>query len=110
VDKTIHNVPSWDIQTNVQLILRDGKPEWAILPYEHYQQMIEEIEMLEDIRDYDAAKQRIEDGEELVPGELTFAVLKHKMVSLQPGDFQSYHPWTVSIKIYLCIDDGSLLV
>jgi hypothetical protein len=37
--------------------------------------MIEEIEMLEDIRDYDAAKQRIEDGEELVPGELTFAVL-----------------------------------
>ncbi len=63
---------------NVQLILRDGKPEWAILPYEHYQQMIEEIEMLEDIRDYDAAKQRLEDGEELVPGELTFAVLDGK--------------------------------
>ena len=63
---------------NVQLILGDGKPEWAILPYEHYQQMIEEIEMLEDIRDYDAAKQRLEDGEELVPGELTFAVLDGK--------------------------------
>jgi DNA-binding XRE family transcriptional regulator len=59
----------------VQLILRDGKPEWAVLPYEEYQRLIEEIEMQEDIRDYDAAKQALMDGEELVPSDLTYAIL-----------------------------------
>jgi DNA-binding XRE family transcriptional regulator len=63
---------------NVQLILRDGKPEWAVMPYEHYQRLIEEIEMLEDIRDYDAAKQALLEGEELVPSELTYAILDGK--------------------------------
>jgi DNA-binding XRE family transcriptional regulator len=62
----------------VQLILRDGKPEWAVLPYQQYQRLIEEIEMLEDIRDYDAAKQALEEGEELVPSELTYAILDGK--------------------------------
>ena len=59
----------------VQLILRDGKPEWAVLPYEEYQRLIEEIEMQEDIRDYDVAKQALTEGEELVPSELTYAIL-----------------------------------
>jgi DNA-binding XRE family transcriptional regulator len=63
---------------NVQLILRDGEPEWAVMPYEHYQRLIEEIEMLEDIRDYDAAKQALVEGEELVPSELTYAILDGK--------------------------------
>ena len=63
---------------NVQLILRDGEPEWAVMPYEHYQRLLEEIEMLEDIRDYDAAKQTLVDGEELVPSELTYAILDGK--------------------------------
>jgi DNA-binding XRE family transcriptional regulator len=63
---------------NVQLILRDGKPEWAVLPYEHYQRLLQEIEMLEDIRDYDTAKQTLVDGEELVPSELTYAILDGK--------------------------------
>ncbi len=63
---------------NVQLILRDGEPEWAVMPYEQYQRLIEEIEMLEDIRDYDAAKQALVEGEELVPSELTYAILDGK--------------------------------
>ncbi len=63
---------------NVQLILRDGEPEWAVMPYEHYQRLIEEIEMLEDIRDYDVAKQALVEGEELVPSELTYAILDGK--------------------------------
>ena len=63
---------------NVQLILRDGKPEWAILPYEHYQQLIEELEMLEDIRDHDEAIRRIEEGEEMVPVELVYSILDGK--------------------------------
>jgi DNA-binding XRE family transcriptional regulator len=59
----------------VQLILRDGQPEWAVLSYEHYQQLINEIEMLEDIRDYDSVKQQLDEGQELVPSELTYAIL-----------------------------------
>jgi DNA-binding XRE family transcriptional regulator len=38
--------------------------------------LFEEAEMLQDIRDYDAVKTAIEQGkEELVPGEVTFALL-----------------------------------
>jgi len=60
----------------VQVIERDGKPEWAVLPYEVYVQLAEEAEMLQDIRDYDSVKTAIEQGkEELIPGEVTFALL-----------------------------------
>ena len=64
------------MNTLVQIIKRDGKPEWAVLPYDVYLRLVEEAEMLQDIRDYDAVKAVIERGEEeLVPGELTFALL-----------------------------------
>ena len=60
----------------VQIIERDGKPEWAVLPYEVYLQLADEAEMLQDIRDYDSVKTTIEQGkEELIPGEITFALL-----------------------------------
>jgi len=60
----------------VQIIERDGKPEWAILPYEVYVQLAEKAEMLQDIRDYDSVKTAIEQGkEELIPGEVTFTLL-----------------------------------
>jgi hypothetical protein len=32
-------------------------------------------EMLQDIRDYDLAKQRIADGEEPIPSEITYAII-----------------------------------
>ncbi len=61
---------------NIQLIERDGKPEWAVLPYEEYLKLLEQVEMLEDIRDYDAAKAELERGEdELIPSEVVFAIL-----------------------------------
>ena len=60
---------------NVQIIEKDGKPEWAVIPYEEYRQLLEEAEMLEDIRDYDQAKATIADGEELIPSEVTYAIL-----------------------------------
>jgi DNA-binding XRE family transcriptional regulator len=60
---------------SVQIITKDGKPEWAVIPYSTYQRLTEDAEMLQDIRDYDRAKQAIEDGEELVPGQVTFAIL-----------------------------------
>lgn len=61
---------------SVQLILREGKPEWAVLPYDMYLHLVEEAEMLQDVRDYDAAKAALELGEEeLIPGEVVFALL-----------------------------------
>jgi DNA-binding XRE family transcriptional regulator len=55
----------------IQFIKRDGKLEWAILPYEKYLELLEQAEMLEDIRDFDAAKAALEKGE----GEVVFAIL-----------------------------------
>lgn len=60
---------------NVQVIEKDGQPEWAILPYESYLALLENAELLEDIRDYDAAKAALEQGEELVPSEVVYAIL-----------------------------------
>ena len=59
----------------VQIIEREGKPEWAVIPYEDYLRLVEEAEMLQDIRDYDLAKEAIERGEELIPSEVTYAIL-----------------------------------
>ncbi|NIM06696.1 MAG: helix-turn-helix domain-containing protein, partial [Armatimonadetes bacterium] len=61
---------------NVQIIERDGRPEWAVLPYDEYLKLREEAEMLQDIRDYDAAKEALEQGEELIPGEVALAILE----------------------------------
>jgi DNA-binding XRE family transcriptional regulator len=61
---------------DIQIIEKDGKPEWAIVPYDLYLQLLDEAEMLQDIRDYDATKSGIQRGEEeLIPGEVTFALL-----------------------------------
>lgn len=59
----------------VQLIEKEGKPEWAVVPYDVYQRLLEDAEMLQDIQDFDAAKQAVEEGEELVPSEVTYAIL-----------------------------------
>jgi len=60
---------------SVQIIERDGQPEWAVLPYETYLRLVEEAEMLQDIHDFDAAKAVLESGEdELVPAELVYAI------------------------------------
>lgn len=64
------------MKENLQLIERDGKPEWAVLPYDEYLKLLEQAEMLEDIRDYDMAKAEIERGEdELIPAEVVYAIL-----------------------------------
>ena len=64
------------MNATIQIIVRDGKPEWAVLPYETYLKLAEEAEMLENIRDYDAVKAAIERGEqEVLPSELTYAIL-----------------------------------
>jgi DNA-binding XRE family transcriptional regulator len=60
---------------NAQIIEKDGKPEWAVIPYSVYRRLTEDAEMLQDIRDYDEAKKAIEGGEELIPSEVTYAIL-----------------------------------
>jgi DNA-binding XRE family transcriptional regulator len=62
---------------NIQVIERAGKPEWAVLPYDEYLALVEQIEMLQDIRDVERIKARLESGEEeLLPSELVFALLE----------------------------------
>ena len=64
------------MKEEIQIIERDGKPEWAVLPYEEYLQLIEQAELLEDIRDFDAISAAIERGEEeLIPSEVVYAIL-----------------------------------
>lgn len=64
------------MKEGIQIIERDGKPEWAVLPYEEYMELIEQAEMLEDIRDFDRISAAIESGEEeLIPSEVVYAIL-----------------------------------
>ena len=61
---------------SVQIIEKNGQPEWAVLPYEEYQRLVAEAEMLQDIRDYDEVKLALTNGEEeLIPSEVTYALL-----------------------------------
>jgi DNA-binding XRE family transcriptional regulator len=60
----------------VQVIKKDDKPEWAILPYKTYLQLVEKAEMLQDIQDYDSAKAVLARGDdELIPSEVIYAIL-----------------------------------
>ncbi|MFO8101340.1 MAG: helix-turn-helix transcriptional regulator [Dehalococcoidia bacterium] len=59
----------------VQIIERDRRPEWAVLPYEMYQQLLDDAETLQDIRDYEIAKKSLQSEEELIPSNVTYAIL-----------------------------------
>ena len=60
---------------NIQLIEKNGNPEWAIIPYKEYLRLVEEAEMLNDVRDYDMAIEAVKQGEELVPSEVAYAII-----------------------------------
>jgi DNA-binding XRE family transcriptional regulator len=62
-----------------QIIEKDGSPEWVVVPYATYLRLVEEAEMLQDIRDYDAAKTAIaRDEEELIPAQVVDALLANE--------------------------------
>lgn len=62
--------------SKVQLILKEGQPEYAVLPYDLYVQLVEDAEMLQDIWDYDEIVARIASGEEeLIPARVPYAIL-----------------------------------
>ena len=55
----------------IETITRKGK-EFAVIPVAALQKLMEDAEMLADVKAYDAAKARLEDGEdELIPLEMT---------------------------------------
>jgi hypothetical protein len=41
---------------SVQVILKEGKPEYAVIPYELYERLVADAEMIEDIRNYDPVR------------------------------------------------------
>ena len=62
---------------SVQIIEKNGKPEWAIIPFKEYQKLQEALEDAEDIRDIERSLKDIQEGKETtIPGEITFAILE----------------------------------
>ena len=54
----------------IEKIIRNGK-EFAVLPLDRFKKLVDDAEMLADVKAYDAAKARIERGEdELIPMEI----------------------------------------
>ncbi|MCJ7603634.1 MAG: helix-turn-helix domain-containing protein [Desulfobulbaceae bacterium] len=61
---------------NVQIIEKNGKPEWAVIPFNEYKKLQEALEDAEDIKDIETNLKAILEGKEItVPGEVTFAIL-----------------------------------
>ena len=62
---------------NVQIIKKNGKPEWAVIPYREYIKIQELMDDIEDRKDIEKYVQAMESGEEQnIPGEVTFAILE----------------------------------
>jgi len=60
----------------IQIIKQGNMPEWAVVPYEAYLQLVEKAEMAQDVQDFDSAKAALERGdEELVSNEVVYALL-----------------------------------
>ena len=59
-----------------QIIEKNGKPEWAVIPYGEYIKIQEILEDAEDIKDIEEALKAIEENREAaIPGEVTFAIV-----------------------------------
>ncbi|MFZ5759543.1 MAG: type II toxin-antitoxin system prevent-host-death family antitoxin [Thermodesulfobacteriota bacterium] len=61
---------------NVQIIEKNGKPEWAVIPYSEYKKLQEALEDAEDIKDIEENLKAIQEGKEnTIPGEVTFSII-----------------------------------
>lgn len=61
---------------NVQIIEKNGKPEWAVIPFSDYKKLQEALEDAEDIKEIEENLKALQEGKEItVPGEVTFAIL-----------------------------------
>ena len=61
---------------NVQIIEKNGKPEWAVIPFSEYEKLQEAMEDAEDVLNIEENVKAVREGKEItIPGEITFAVL-----------------------------------
>jgi len=61
---------------NIQIINREGMPEYAVIPYDEFERLREAAETLEDIQRYDAAMKQISEGDaETFPAEFVSRLL-----------------------------------
>ena len=60
--------------SDVQIIEKDGEPEYAVVPYAEWQRLREAAELAEEAQAYDRAKADSA-GEESVPGEVVDRLL-----------------------------------
>lgn len=61
---------------NAQIIEKNGKPEWAVIPYGEFIKIQEILEDAEDIKDIEENLKAIEENREIIiPGEVTFAII-----------------------------------
>jgi DNA-binding XRE family transcriptional regulator len=78
----------------VQIIVQNGQPEWAVLPYAEYLALVEEAEMLEDIQDFDTISAAVADGtEEMIPASVTFALAGSAEKPARPGGESPLKIW-----------------
>jgi ribosome-binding protein aMBF1 (putative translation factor) len=61
---------------NIQIIEKNGKPEWAVIPFKEYEKIQAALEDAEDIKDIEENLKALQEGKEItVPGAVTFAIL-----------------------------------
>jgi len=60
---------------SVQVVEKAGKPERVGAPNQDFVRLLEDAEMAQDMRAYDEAQKAIAEGEELIPSEVTYALL-----------------------------------
>lgn len=62
---------------NIQIIEKNGKPEWAVIPFKEFEKIRQALEDAEDIKDIEENLKAIQEGKETtIPGEVTFAILE----------------------------------
>lgn len=61
---------------NVQIIEKNGRPEWAVIPYDDYQKLLDVLEDKADVAAIAEMRERIRSGEEeLIPAEVVERLL-----------------------------------
>ena len=89
---------------NMQIIERNGKPEWAVIPYKEYLELVEQAEMLQDIRDYDEIKTGISNGSiELIPDEVIHAILDGENPIRVWREYRGFNQQELSEKIGISV-------
>ena len=61
---------------NAQIIEREGRPEFAVIPYDEYLELLHKAEELDDVTAFDHATRELAEGrDELVPAEVVDRLL-----------------------------------